>query len=305
MEVNLRKLDKQIFDNTIRVFVAASPSEWLPARVLEFSIREQTYFSVEVQYLYLSGIEMPVPNDSENKPRTPFSFQRFLIPELCGYSGKAIYLDADMQVFRDVSQLWNQPFLGCDLQTVQKKGGGRYEQFSVLLLDCEQLKWNIEEIVKKLDSGMLDYSGLMYNMEVASKIGRNIPPEWNSLEAYNPEATALLHYTDMNTQPWISLFNPLDYLWISCLRRAISKGFISEKEIECEVSAKHVRPSLLAQLETDIDIGIKLPRNIKVMDKGYKAPYHYLKVGSKRPWASVSKWLLAGFRKAIYKYANF
>ncbi len=297
-------MEKQIKIDPVKVFIASTPAEWLPMKVLEFSIKEKTDSPVQISAIYRFNRAIPRPRAIDNRPRTPFSFQRFLIPELCGFSGKAIYLDADMLVFRDISKLWNQPFLGCDLQTVMKGDSKRYEQFSVLLLDCERLRWDIEEIVNKLDSGMLDYAGLMYKMEVASKIGRDIPSEWNSLESYNPKATALVHYTDMNTQPWISLFNPLDYLWISCLRRAIAKGFISEKEIEREVSDKHIRPSLQAQLATDIDNGIKLPRNIKVMDKRYKAPYHYLKVRSKRPWQSASKWLLASFRKAVYKYAK-
>ena len=66
-----------------------------------------------------------MPLAVENRPRTPFSFQRFLIPELCGYSGKAIYLDADMQVFRDIRELWNYDFSGCDLQTVRAAKKGR------------------------------------------------------------------------------------------------------------------------------------------------------------------------------------
>jgi len=121
----LKVSTRQTNNDFIRIFIAATSAEWLPARVLEFSIREKTNLDVEIQYLYQSGIEVPVPHDIGNKPRTPFSFQRFLIPELCKHSGRAIYLDADMQVFHDISGLWNQSFSGCDLQTVQEHGKGR------------------------------------------------------------------------------------------------------------------------------------------------------------------------------------
>lgn len=260
----------------IRVFVAATPSEWLPARVLEFSIREQTDWSVSVQFLYQSGIETPIPNDLNNRPRTPFSFQRFLIPQLCNYSGRAIYLDADMQVFQDIGTLWNQPFHGNDLQTVQEPGNGRRGQFSVMLLDCSRLKWNIKAIVDQLNSGELNYSGLMYEMKVASNIGRDIDSNWNSLESFNSSQTKLLHYTDMNTQPWVSLQNSLGYLWVACLRRALSAGFITREEVEFEVKANHVRPSLLAQLDTSIDDTKKLPADIRKMDRSFVAPYKKL-----------------------------
>jgi lipopolysaccharide biosynthesis glycosyltransferase len=261
----------------IRVFVAATPSEWLPARVLEFSIREQTDWSVSVQFLYQSGIETPIPSDLNNRPRTPFSFQRFLIPQLCNYSGRAIYLDADMQVFQDIGTLWNQPFHGNDLQTVQEPGNGRRGQFSVMLLDCSRLKWNIKAIVDQLNSGELNYSGLMYEMKVASNIGRDIDSNWNSLESFNSSQTKLLHYTDMNTQPWVSLQNSLGYLWVACLRRAVSAGFITREEVESEVKANHIRPSLLAQLDTSIDDTKKLPADIKKMDRDFVAPYKMLK----------------------------
>ncbi len=284
----------------VRVFVAATPAEWLPARVLEFSIREKTGLSVEVQYLYQSGIDIPTPEDFDNKPRTPFSFQRFLIPEICGYSGRAIYLDADMQVFHDISAFWDQPFSGSDLQTVQESQNGRKDQFSVMLLDCSRLDWNIQKIVNKLDSGELDYAGLMYDMKVASKIGRDVSADWNSLEHYEAGKTSLLHYTDMNTQPWISLANPLGHLWFSCLRRAKTTGFISEEEIEREVIAGHVRPSLLQQLDTEIDNTMALPRTIRKLDQGFSAPYKQLHTGQARPWTSVHRAILGYLRRCYY-----
>ncbi|MEP7729350.1 hypothetical protein [Marinomonas primoryensis] len=278
----------------IRVFVAATPAEWLPARVLEFSISEQTSTDVDVHFLYRSGIDIPMPLNINNRPRTPFSFQRFLIPELCQYSGRAIYFDADMQVFQDVTKLWNHSFLDTDLQTVQE-AGGRRGQFSVMLLDCEKLGWSIGDIVSQLDSGELDYASLMYEMKVAKRIGSDIEPSWNSLESFEAGVTKLLHYTDMNTQPWVSLNNPLGYLWVSCLRRAIISGFITREEVECEVKAQNVRPSLLAQLDANIDNPQDLPRNIKKMDRVFLAPYKKLK--SKKNLS-----LSLFFRKLKYKF---
>ncbi|WP_439670926.1 glycosyltransferase [Cupriavidus necator] len=277
----------------IRVFVASTPAEWLPARVLEYSIAETTSQAVRLSQLHTFERSIPMPVATQNRPRTPFSFQRFLIPELCDMQGNAIYMDADMQVFRDIAGLWNTPMDGCDLQTVQAAGDGRRGQFSVMLLDCERLAWNVDDIVAQLDAGSLTYETLMYDMRVASKIGHGIAPDWNSLERFEPGVTSLLHYTDMNTQPWISPDNPLEALWIDGLRRALAAGFIHDAELQREIDTGHVRPSLRARLQDD-----KLTRAAaRHIDADFVAPYRSLKSGRAMPWNSVQSMVSAALRK--------
>ncbi|MGO4760933.1 glycosyltransferase [Cupriavidus sp. 2KB_3] len=277
----------------VRVFAASTPAEWLPARLLEFSIRETTSQPVEFAQLHTFERPIPMPAALQNRPRTPFSFQRFLIPELCGLRGQAIYMDADMQVFRDIAGLWYTPMEGCDLQTVQAAGDGRRGQFSVMLLDCERLAWSIDKIVAQLDGGALTYETLMYEMRVASKIGHGIAPHWNSLERFEPGLTSLLHYTDMNMQPWISPDNPLESLWIDGLRRALTAGFISDAELQREIDTRHVRPSLRARLQDD-----QLTRSAaRQIDATFVAPYRSLKSGRARPWNSVRSMAGAALRK--------
>ena len=259
----------------IKVFIAATRSEWLPMKVLEFSIRKHT--SQPVQITPISSFErtIPIPQDHENQPRTPFSFQRFLIPELCNYQGKAIYLDADMQVFSDISDLFSIPFNKHDLLTTNSSTSCRANQFSVMLLDCQALEWNIDSIVDALDSNQLDYDGLMYHMKVANNIGNTIKPEWNSLEYFEKDITSLLHYTDMNNQPWVSYNNPNTYLWVNCLHEAITSDFISHNEINGEIKHGFIRPSLIWQLNNIHTLG-KLPIAVKKLDKRFCPPYKKL-----------------------------
>ncbi len=219
-------------------------------KVLEFSICENTRLSVQLSAIYTYRRSIPTPRDPINKARTPFSFQRFLIPELCGFKGSAIYLDADMQVFQDISALWNRSFEGSVLQTVGSAAGVRRSQFSVMLMDCARLGWNVDDIVNQLDSGAVSYRELMYEMKLASEISYSIPETWNSLEHFVAGETCLLHYTDMNTQPWVSLENPNGALWVSCLRRAIKAGFVSYDDLRREIAHGHVRPSLLVEVLT-------------------------------------------------------
>ncbi len=251
-------------------------------RVLEFSIREATTLTVEVSSIASFHRAIPLPRDLRNQPRTPFSFQRFLIPELCGYQGRAIYLDADMQLFTDIGALWDAPMGACDLLTVSEGTQGRKGQYSVVLLDCERLQWRIESIVQGLDEGRYTYEQLMYEMCVAENVGRTLDSTWNSLEKYELGRTRLLHYTDMDTQPWVSLNNALSSLWVDCLRRAMGVGFISRDELEREVVAGHVRPSLLAEIED-----ASIPRSeLRRLDLDFVAPYKAIRSGQSRPWLS-------------------
>jgi hypothetical protein len=121
-------------------------------------------------------------------------------------------------------------------------------------------------------------------MRVARRIGRTVSQEWNALECFDPKRTCLLHYTDMNTQPWVSTANPLGHLWVACLRRALAAGFISRAEVEREVSSGYVRPSLLPQLDASIDSTLELPAAVRRLDLGFVAPYRRLRSGRSRPW---------------------
>ncbi len=289
-------------DSPIRVYVAATESEMLPVRVLEYSIRKHTSMSVDVFPLCSSGIEIPLPRDPANRPRTPFSFQRFLIPELTNHRGRAIYLDADMQVFKDIRQLWTLPFNGADLLTVRAgTDSERRPQFSVMLLNCESLKWNIKEIVDSLDRGDLTYDQLMYEMKIANNIRRAIDPSWNSLERYIEGETALLHYTDMNTQPWVSRENPLGYLWVRGLIEAIDGGFIPKDYVAQHIQRGHVRPSLMYQIEKCVEDSFLLPRQVKLFDKGFIAPYRSIHPHKASPWVSTVQVLKATVRHYYQK----
>jgi Glycosyl transferase family 8 len=281
----------------VRVYVAATEAQMLAVRVLEYSIRKHASLTVQVRPLHLSGIEIPTPAKPENRPRTPFSFQRFLIPALTGYQGRAIYLDSDMQVFQDIRRLWNVSFENADLLAVQEPGStGRRPQFSVMVLNCASLRWDIEEIVQSLNEGALTYERLMYDMAVASKIRASLDPAWNSLERYNPEQTCLLHYTDMNTQPWLASNNPLGYLWIRDLFEAIDRKFLSESEIADHVQRGFVRPSLLYQVEHRIEDSFVLPRKARQMDQGFVPPFSAGPLRQSSPWLRPSAFLRAAAR---------
>jgi hypothetical protein len=229
----------------IRIFVGTDSTQRLAARVLEYSIKCHSGMSVD--FVPMCDVPVPLPRDPRNRPRTGFSFARFLIPSLCGHQGRAIYLDADMLVFDDISKLWDLPLAEADvLCAEQPTDKGRIRQYSVLLLNCGRLAWRIDEIVQALDEGRYDYAKLMYDFCVVDpeRISASLPYEWNSLEFYEPGQTCLLHYTDMPTQPWVSYKNKHGEPWYRMLRAALGEGFISKQELYREIEQGNVVPDL-------------------------------------------------------------
>lgn len=284
-------------ESPIQVYVGSTEAQMLPVKVLEYSIRRHASMSVEVFPLHHSSIEIPIPKDPNNRPRTPFSFQRFLIPALAGYRGRAIYLDSDMQVFKDIRALWTLPFNDATLLAAREAdGSGRRPQFSVMLLNCDSLAWDIHEIVKVLDEGGLNYEQLVYEMAVAKNVDFDLDRTWNELERFREGETALLHFTDMNTQPWVSRENPLGYLWVRDLFEAIDTGFISTDFLKQHVVQGYIRPSLIYQVEHRIDDSFLLPKEARLLDKDFIAPYQSIARHEVSPWLQPTKLLRAVVR---------
>lgn len=266
----------------VKVYVGSQEEQMLSVKVLEYSIKKRTNVDVEVFPLHKAGIKYPIPKDPKNCQRTPFSFQRFLIPQLNDFKGRAIYVDSDMQVLKDIRQLWNLPMAANDLLTVKnKEESDRIIQFSVMLLDCDKLQWSIDDIVKMLDGGELNYDSLMKEMKVAKNIGIKIDCGWNCLEWFEKENSSLIHYTDMPTQPWVSTKNPLGKIWVYDLINAVKEGFIPLSYIEDHIEKGWVRPSLLYQIKHNIIDSLDLPKEAMVMDQNFIAPYKKMKKKSK------------------------
>lgn len=254
----------------VRVFVGTDRSQLLAVKVLEHSIKRHTTLPVVVTPM----LDLPIrsPRDPRQGQRTGFSFSRYCIPALAGYQGRAIYMDADMLVFKDIRELWEMPFDGAkviiqeDLSSEQSrstKSGApakRVKQSAVMILDCSSLTWKIDEIVDGLDEGKYDYAKLMFEFCLLneSEIRYAIPFRWNSLEHFD-QTTALIHYTDMSTQPWVSPFNPNAQLWYDEVNRMLANGSLTLEEIKNEISLGYFRPSLLM----DLKLSEHLPRSLR------------------------------------------
>lgn len=241
----------------IKVFVGTDQSQKLAVKVLEWTIKKHTQAPVEV--ISMLDLDIPIPKKLENRARTGFSFYRFCIPALCNYKGKAIYMDADMQVFKDIQDLWNidmgeahvvlQEELPDSMAISNKIGSPgerRWKQCSVMLLNCNELKWDINKIIKDLDENKFTYDQLMKEMIILpeNKVSYSLPAVWNSLEHFDKD-TCNIHYTDMNTQPWVSPFNRLGYIWFKDVKAMLDEGSLQTTEVLREIDEGYFRPSLI------------------------------------------------------------
>jgi hypothetical protein len=238
----------------MRVFCGLDESQIVAARVLEYSIRRHA--SRPVRFFPMLNVPTPEPKDPKNRGRTGFSFSRFHIPKLAGYSGRALYVDADMQVFADMAQLWDIPFDGAKVMCTRQdepppqwKDSSWFKpgrQMSVMMLDCSRLDWRIEDIIGGLDEGRYTYEELMFKLCVVDpdEINDNLPPAWNHLEHYEPGETKLLHYTVVPTQPWKNDSSPLRTLWEPEFEAARNAGVVHRDEAFQLARRGHIKPSL-------------------------------------------------------------
>ena len=243
----------------IEVFVGADRSQLMAVAVLEHSIRRHT--SRPVTVCPLIDVVLPEPKDPRQGSRTNFSFARFAIPGLKGYRGKGLYLDADMLVFRDIGALWDIPFEGASVviqeplpahaEAGAKPGAParRVKQCSVMLIDCARARWDAPAIIAGLD-GRFTYEQLMYELCILDEdeIRYGVPFAWNSLEHFDSQ-TRLIHYTDMDTQPWVSPLNRNGPLWLDELRLMLASGVLGRSDVRQEIELGYFRPSLLDEID--------------------------------------------------------
>lgn len=262
-----------------QVFVGCMPEQELAFEVLKYSIEKHSSITVEVHQLHESvranEISVPEPKNPKNRGRTPFSFQRFAIPRIRKFKGRAVYVDSDMLVLKDLRELWLTPMGEHQmLSAASCEDTARRPQFSVMLINCETLHWECEKIVEQLDGGELTYEQVMYEMATVPSWRAGLSHHWNSLEAYDPDETRLIHFTDMDGQPWLNAWHGIGALWCQYLIDAINDGAITRDDVKRQVDLGNVRPSLLVQVDRAEPDARRLPLAVLLDDLKTFFPPH-------------------------------
>ena len=247
------------------IFIGGTLSEYLPRKVLEYSLKINSMSKHNIIHLD-DVVDYKRTRKYASEQCTPFSFQRFFIPELCSYKGIALYLDSDMLFFNDVEKLFDYAITNKSIITANTKTA----HTSVMLIDCASTKWIIEDVLEEMSSQNSKMNIDEYISNISYEI---IDHKWNSLDFYKKGLTCNVHFTNMVKQPWLSGRHDLLSLWMSVLFSAIESNFIDYNIIDNEIKLGHVRPSIKYQCINKIKNYGKVPLWIKARDFFFIPPF--------------------------------
>ncbi len=195
----------------IRIFIGFTRVEPVEYNVLQHSINRRSTSPVAFTPLNLDHLKDVFHREQHPLQTTEFSFSRFLVPYLCNYEGWAIFMDNDMLVLDDITNLWNLrddkyavmcvhhnhvPKSTTKLMDQPQTFYEKKNWSSVMLFNCKKCKSLTPEYVNNA-------SGLELHrfkwLESEDLIGE-IPLKWNYLVDYNEtipsNQISNLHYTE-------------------------------------------------------------------------------------------------------------
>jgi len=161
------------------VFIGYDPRQPIAYNVLQHSIVTNSSAPVSITPLILS--QLPI----KRRGLTEFTYSRFLVPYLCGFKGKALFLDADMVVTGDIAELFELGGMN-SVSVMQEQP--KFEWASAMLFNCGACLQLTPEFID-------DEQNKLFDLAWAKYVGA-LPKEWNHCVGYMEPADAhLYHYT--------------------------------------------------------------------------------------------------------------
>lgn len=189
----------------IRVFVGSDLQQRRAELALEHSIRESCSMEYEITWMrretsavWRNWHKVAAGSAGQTLPwPTDFSCFRFTIPEAANFEGRAIYLDVDMIVRADLSELFTMDMAAPWMATVPCS--------AAMLINCEFFAnsewWPSIDEMKKRSWPINKYLRLLRQHEAFAELdGR-----WNCRDDQAvalDEDCKIVHYTTRSTQPW-------------------------------------------------------------------------------------------------------
>lgn len=241
----------------VRVFIGSGEASLLERLTLIHSIRQRT--SRPVDLYVINGTHDAIERNGQPPLRvnlplgikygnfTEFTNYRWLIPQICEYRGRAVYLDSDMICLGDIAELFDTDMRDCHLLARADAYGSGAWALSVMLIDCHHCRFDVETYFKEIDAGCYDNRALQemrpgflarhpFNIQ-------SLDPNWNVFDRVDPQ-TKLIHFTDLLMQPWKFPGHKHARLWFQTFRSARETGLISDEEIERSIMRGYVRPDI-------------------------------------------------------------
>lgn len=90
----------------LKIFIGYDPKETVAYHVLCHSILRHCTVPISITPLARCHLGQVYDRQRGATESTEFSITRFLVPYLCGYEGQAVFLDCDMLVQHDITELF-------------------------------------------------------------------------------------------------------------------------------------------------------------------------------------------------------
>lgn len=214
----------------IVIYIGYEPKQHIAYEILKFSLRNNSSTPLDIRPLHLDSIKRKINFSRPLDPlqSTEFTYTRFLVPYLCGFKGRALYMDCDMVCLGNIAEVYELDLSAHWLRVVKQsqivashtKMDGKVQTSyprknwsSLMLLNCENLTCWTKEAVEERSGKWLH----RFEPITDDRIG-SIPPEWNVLDRYDNE-TRMIHYTEGG--PWLAGFenHPYGDIWFKYLER--------------------------------------------------------------------------------------
>lgn len=192
----------------IQVYIGYDPREAVAFSVLSHSIHVRASVPVSIAPLMLSQLGGVLTRERHPLQSTDFSFSRFLVPYLSGYTGWSVFMDCDMLMLDDIAKLWklrderyavmvvkhnhvpqeNAKFLGEPQSRYEKKNWS-----SVMLFNNAKCAALTPEYVNAASGLELHQFKWLDSDDLVGPL----PDRWNHLVGYNSPRSdaALVHFT--------------------------------------------------------------------------------------------------------------
>lgn len=164
----------------MRIFIGVDPRDAVSYNVLRWSIERRASRVPAIVPLILPQLGL------NRTGLTHFTYTRYMVPQLCGYQGKALFLDSDMLCLGDVAELFDYEFSD-SVAVVKNKE--RFEWPSLML-------FNNNKCLKLTKDYIENPENHPQSFDWANGVSA-LPSEWNHCVGYDEprDDAKLVHYT--------------------------------------------------------------------------------------------------------------
>ncbi|MEC4984354.1 MAG: hypothetical protein SAJ37_04255 [Oscillatoria sp. PMC 1068.18] len=232
-------------------------------KLLSYNLVSNCRTNVEI--CFASQVNLSIPRRWEVKPEValPLVAKLWLITNQLA-AEKTLYLDGNLFIRGNIEEIFQQQSQTC-LQATEEKVFG-YLDFFVVNYSAKEREKLAKKLNKKSES---KYSKLADFINFKIDI---LPSEWSAFRYGEKPEAKVIDCLALNSRPWYSCFAPLGKEWSVKLFAAIENGYLDIQDIQDDISAGLVRPSLLKQIKLGIENPFALPETVIALDRDFIPP---------------------------------